>query len=112
MIQKYDVMPPELIVGNVAILLGKVLEQKDRISRTEMPESIPEKIPLKTRREPVRPPLSFGSGDGMFAGRACHETSLRCPEAEAALPRSWSMQDSATSGTRAIDCLGNTPVIR
>lgn len=87
-------MPSDLVVGDVAILLGKMLEQQDRVSRTKMAESIPEKIPMKPRREPVRGPLSRGSRDGMLAGRAGHATSLRRFESEAGLVDGKSGQSS------------------
>ena len=50
-----------------------------------MAESIPEKIPLKPRREPVRGPLSRGRRDTVLAGHAGHAMSLRRSESEARL---------------------------
>src|SRR5579864_3616520 len=42
MIQEDDVIPPDLVMGDVAVFLSQVLEQKDRIRGTKPAEGEPE----------------------------------------------------------------------
>ena len=49
MIQKDDVVATDLVVGDVAVFVGKVLKQKDRIRRAKLAQREPEKVPLEAR---------------------------------------------------------------
>ncbi len=40
-IEEYDVIPPDLVVSDVAILVGQVLKQEDGIGRAKPAESKP-----------------------------------------------------------------------
>ena len=55
MIQENNVMPSDLVVGDIAVFFGQVLKQEDRIGRTKLAERKPEQISLESGRKAVLP---------------------------------------------------------
>jgi hypothetical protein len=52
-VQKNDVMVSQLVMRDIAINIGEMLKQKNRIGWTEFPQRKPEKIPLEAGREAI-----------------------------------------------------------
>jgi hypothetical protein len=53
MIQKNDVVMPQLVMRDVAVSVSQMLKEKNRIRRTEFAEHQPEKISLQSGRKAV-----------------------------------------------------------
>src|SRR5579864_2730037 len=74
MIQEDDVVPPDLVVRDVAVGVGQVLKQRDGIRRTKSSPGKPDQIPLKPRRKAV----SSGSRlPPLIANSSRHSPSVR-----------------------------------
>ena len=53
MVQENDVMPPDFVVRDVAILPSEVLKEQNRIGGTELAKREPEQISLEAGRKAV-----------------------------------------------------------
>jgi hypothetical protein len=76
MVQENDVMPPDFVVRDVAILPSEVLKEQNRIGGTELAKCEPEQISLEAGRKAVldRPGLIVPRYT--IPGRRCHPVSL------------------------------------
>ena len=76
MVQKNDVMPSNFVVRDVAVFLGQVLKQQDRIRRTKLAEREPEEVPLEAGRKAIRGGPGRIVVGQIIPGRGCHLVSL------------------------------------
>ena len=80
MVQKHNVIPCDLVMDDVAVLVGEVLEEEDRVGRSKLAPCKPEEVPIEARRE-VIPSGTRGALVHVFAGGGGHCASLR-PQSE------------------------------
>src|SRR5579864_3104386 len=75
MIQEDDVLASDLVMSDVPILLGQVLEENDRICRTKFAKCVPEEISLKPGREVIHG-ATGRRRSSVVSGRGRHLISL------------------------------------
>ena len=75
MVQEDDVIPSDLVMGNVAVGLRQMLEKNDGILRAEFAQGEPEQVALETMREAIRAWFR-GWITNMILYGGCHGLSL------------------------------------
>src|SRR5579864_2409330 len=63
MVQEDNMIPPNLVVGDVAVFMDEMLEQENGVGRTKPAPRKPQQIALKTRRKAVFRLLGSGVAD-------------------------------------------------
>ena len=76
MVQENDVMPPNFVVRDVAILPSEVLKEQNRIGGTELAKREPEQISLEAGRKAVLTRHGHIVPRHIIPGRSCHPVSL------------------------------------
>src|ERR1700733_866388 len=112
MIQEDDVIPPDLVVGDIAIPLRQVLKQQNGIRGTKSAERKPEEIPLETGRKAVlHGPAHLIPGNAV-PGCSCHfcqrlAASVFCSRSNSARTSPLCLSGSTLVYTFAILPLGS-----
>jgi hypothetical protein len=75
MIQEDNMVPADLVVGDVSVFLSQMLEEKDGIRRTKPAERKPEQIALEAGREVVTRGPAVTLSHFVSSGR-CHLVSV------------------------------------
>src|ERR1700722_10534245 len=75
-VQEDDVVPSNLVMRDVAVFLGQVLKEQDRIRGAESAERKPQEISLEAGRKAVLDRAPHVVPRNIVSGGSCHRSSV------------------------------------